>query len=159
MTANRLLFLSVLALAACGQSEINPPTEPARPIETPEAKAPPPTPPPGMGSILPGSGPQTFVGRWAANAAWCGNLQGAERPIEITTTRFEGYENRCDIVSIRQVPDGYETSLACIAAGQTANERVRMAVQGEALRLTWLDRNSAEVRLVQCPPLAAAATP
>jgi predicted small lipoprotein YifL len=157
MTINRLALLSVLALAGCGQSGTNPPTDPAAPINTPEAQAPPQSPPPGVGSIMPGSGPQTFVGRWAANAAWCANTQGAERPIEITTTRFEGYENSCGILSISQVSDGYQASLACTAEGQTANERIRMAVQGDAMRLTWLNRNNAVVSLVRCA--APAETP
>lgn len=151
MTVKRIALLSVLALAGCGQSETNLPTDPAAPIDTPEAEAPPPAPPPGVGSIMPGSGPQTFVGRWAANAAWCANAQGAERPIEITTTRFEGYENSCDIRSIRQVSDGYQASLVCTAEGQTSNEGVRMAVQGDSMRLTWLNRNNAVATLARCP--------
>jgi len=161
MPLYRLAVLSVLMLAACGQSETNAPTDPAQPIDTPEAEAPPPTPPPGVGSIMPGSGPQTFVGRWAANAAWCANLQGAERPIEITTTRFEGYENSCGILSITQVADGYQASLACASEGQTSNERIRMAVHGEGMRLTWLNRNNAVISLVRCPAPATApvATP
>lgn len=161
MPLYRLAVLSVLMLAACGQSETNAPTDPAQPIDTPEAEAPPPTPPPGVGSIMPGSGPQTFVGRWAANAAWCANLQGAERPIEITTTRFEGYENSCGILSITQVADGYQASLACASEGQTSNERITMAVHGEGMRLTWLNRNNAVISLVRCPAPATApvATP
>ncbi len=159
MTLNRVVLLSVLTLAACGQSETNPPTDPAQPIDTPEAEAPPTTPPPGVGSIMPGSGPQTFVGRWAANAAWCVNRQGPERPIEISTTRFEGYENSCGIVSISQVSDGYQAALACASEGQTSNERIRLAVQGESLRLTWLNRNNAVVSLVRCPAPAAAPAP
>jgi hypothetical protein len=161
MTANRLAVLAFLTLAACGQSETNAPTDPAAPIVTPEADAPPPTPPPGVGSIMPGSGPQTFVGRWAANAAWCANPQGAERPIEITTTRFEGYENSCGILSISQISDGYEAALACASEGQTTSERIRMAVQGESMRLTWLNRNNAVISLARCPapPAATAAAP
>lgn len=151
MTAYRLALLAVLALAACGQAGTNPPTDPAAPIDTPEAQAPAPTPPPGVGSIMPGSGPQTFVGRWAANAAWCANPQGAERPIEITTTRFEGYENSCGILSITQVADGYQAALAWAAEGQTSSERIRMAVQGDGMRLTWLNRNNAVVSLARCP--------
>ena len=152
MTLHRLAPFALLVLAACGQSETNPPTDPAAPINTPEAEEPaPPTPPPGVGSIMPGSGPQTFVGRWAANRAWCANPQGAERPIEISTTRFEGYENSCGILSVNQVRDGYEAGLACSAEGQTSRERVRMNVQGDAMRLTWLNRNSAVVSLVRCP--------
>ena len=159
MTVSRLALLPVLALAACGGSETNPPTEPAAPIDTPEAAAPPPPPPPGVGSIMPGSGPQTFVGRWAANAAWCTNSQGAERPIEITTTRFEGYENSCGIVSISQVSDGYQAALACASEGQTSSERIRMAVQGEGMRLIWLNRNNAVISLVRCPAPAVADVP
>jgi len=153
----RLLALAALALAGCGQAKTNPPTEPAAPIVTPEAESPPPTPPPGVGSIMPGSGPQTFIGRWAANARWCANTQGAERPIEISTLRFEGYENSCGILSITQVADGYEAALACAAEGQTSSERIRMAVQGDAMRLTWLNRNAAVVSLVRCPAPAAPA--
>ncbi len=158
MTANHVALLSLLALAlaGCGQSEINPPTDPAAPIDTPEAQAPAPTPPPGVGSIMPGSGPQTFVGRWAADAAWCVNPQGAERPIEITTTRFEGYENSCGIQSISQVSDGYQALLACAAEGVESNERIRMVVQGDGMRLTWLNRNNAVISLARCPAPAAA---
>jgi hypothetical protein len=151
MTLYRLAPFLALILAACGPSDTNPPTEPAEAIDTAEAEALPPTPPPGVGSIMPGSGPQTFVGRWAANGAWCANPRGAERPIEISTARFEGYENSCDIGSIRQVSDGYEAALSCEAEGTTSSERVRMNVQGDAMRLTWLNRNSAVVALVRCP--------
>ncbi|RZJ03314.1 MAG: hypothetical protein EON89_12155 [Brevundimonas sp.] len=151
MTLSRLAPIVVLALAACGPSETNPPTDPAAPIMTAEAEAPEPTPPPGLGSIMPGSGPQTFVGLWSARRGWCAHPQGAERPIEISTTRFEGYENSCGIMSVSQVADGYEVGLACSAEGQTTRERVRMNVQGDAMRLTWLNRNSAVVSLVRCP--------
>lgn len=154
MIPHRYVTLIVFALAACGPSDVNPPTQPAPAINTAEAKAPPPTPPPGVGSVMPGSGPQTFVGRWAANLSWCSNVQGDARPIEITTTRFEGYENSCDIRSISQVTDGYEAGLACAAEGQTSTERVRMAVQGDVMRLTWLNRNEAVVRLARCPVAA-----
>ena len=161
MTANRLSLLAILMLASCGQAQTNSPTDPAAPIDTPEAEAPAPTPPPGVGSIMPGSGPQTFVGRWAANPAWCANPQGAERPIEITTTRFEGYENSCGILSISQVSDGYEAALACASEGETSSERIRMAVQGDSMRLTWLNRNNAVISLARCPapPAATAAAP
>lgn len=151
MTSTRLILLSAVAVAACGQSETNPPTAPAEPIDTPAASVAPPAPPPGVGPIMPGSGPQTFVGRWVADAAWCANTQGAERPIEITTTRFEGYENSCAITSLDEVEDGYQAALSCTAEGQTSNERVRMAVRDDGLRLTWPDRNGAVVLLTRCP--------
>ena len=85
-------------------------------------------PPSGTGSILPGAGPRSFVGRWAADVSWCPNTTGPQRPIEITTTRFEGYENSCAIGSVDQVADGYEVALTCAAEGSVSTERVRMAV-------------------------------
>lgn len=151
MTVQRLAVAAALMLAACGPSETNAPTDPAAPITTPEAEAPRPTPPPGVGSIMPGSGPQTFVGRWAANVAWCADPRGAERPIEITTTRFEGHENSCAITGITQVASGYQASLVCAAEGQTSREQIRMAVQGRGMRLTWLNRNNAVISLTRCP--------
>lgn len=150
MSLHRLIPLVALSLVACGPAEKNPPTEPAAPITTPEATAPAATPPPGVGSVMPGSGPQTFVGHWVADAAWCANPRGPERPIVITPTRFEGYENSCDITAIQQIADGYEASLTCLSEGQTTTERVRMSVQGDAMRLTWLNRNDAVVRLSRC---------
>ncbi len=153
MTRNALTLLAVLAVAACGPGEPNPPTEPAEPIETADAAAPPPAPPTGLGPSLPGGGPRNFVGRWAADVSWCSNKTGAERPIEITTTRFEGYENSCAIAAIQQVSDGYEADLTCMAEGAVANERVRLAVTGQTLRLTWLNRDNAVVDLTKCTTL------
>ena len=146
-------LLAVLALAACGPGQSNSPTEPAEPIDTPEAAAPPTAAPPGTGSIMPGAGPRNFVGRWAADVSWCSRAEGAERPIEITTTRFEGYENSCAIASINQVADGYEAALTCTAEGVVSNERVKLSVTGQTLRLTWLNRDNAVVALTKCTTL------
>lgn len=141
---------AVLALAACERQTVNPPTEPADPVQTTEV-APPPSAPPGVGPSMPGAGPASFVGRWAGNAAWCANTSGPERPINITPLRFEGYENSCAITSLEQVSEGYELTLACQAEGQTTRERVRLSAQDDVLRLTWLNRNDAVVQLTRCP--------
>ncbi len=142
--------LAALALAACGEEATNPPTQPAPPVVTPEAAAPPPSAPPEAGAALPGSGPASFVGRWAADVAWCSNTTGAEQPIEITTTRFEGYENSCAIDRIDETAGDYQAALTCQAEGMTTRERVRLAVQGDSLRLTWPDRDGAVVLLTRC---------
>ena len=152
----RPALVAVLLLAACDRQTVNPPTEPAAPIASPEV-TPAPAEPPGVGPALPGSGPATFVGRWAGSAAWCANTTGAERPITITPLRFEGYENSCAITSLDQVNDGYELTLACEAEGDVSRERVRLSRQEDVLRLTWLNRNDAVVLLVRCP--AEAGTP
>ena len=138
-----------LSLAACGREEVNPPTDPAPPISVPDTAAPPATPAE-VGASLPGSGPARFVGRWAAEPAWCANPSGAERPVEITPTRFEGYENSCAIDRIDERTGGYDLALTCTAEGMRSQERVRLEAQGDALRLTWPDRNGAVVLLTRC---------
>lgn len=154
MRVTGLFILCALAASACGPSDTNAPTDPAEPIDTPAADAPPtPAPPGGVGAMLPGSGPQSFVGRWAANVAWCPNTTGAERPIDITATRFEGYENNCTIAEIDQVGEGYDAVLRCQSEGQTNLERIRMVTSGQSLRLTYLDRDNVVVNLTKCTTL------
>ena len=153
MTGTRRLLTALplaVALAGCGDQTVNPPTDPAPHVVTPEAAAPPPTPPAEAGETLPGTGPASFVGRWAADIAWCSNATGAQRPIEITTTRFEGYENSCSIDRIDENAGGYDAALTCQAEGTTTQERVRLQAQGDSLRLTWPDRDGAVVVLTRC---------
>jgi len=141
-------FAAVLLVAACDRQTVNPPTEPAAPITTAEVAPPAPTPP-GIGTVMPGAGPASFVGRWAANAAWCANVSGAQQAVTLTPLRFEGYENSCAITSLEQVVDGYEVTLAC--QGEAPRERIRLSAQDDVLRLTWLNRNEAVLLLRRCP--------
>lgn len=151
----RLSFLSVLVLGltACGQPATNDPTNPAAAVTTLEADAPPPPPAPGIGSVMPGTGPQSFVGRWAADVSWCVNTTGPEQPIEITPVSFKGYENSCTIAEIDQAADGYVATLRCESEGARAIERLKMSASGQALRLIWLDRDNAMVNLTKCTTL------
>lgn len=146
---------SVLALAACDRGGgVNPPTEPAQPIEGPAAEAPPAQDSPGAESMLPGAGPISFIGRWAAEADWCSNPRGDRVPIEITTTEFRGYENRCDIQRITQISTGYEVALKCDAEGEARYERIRLAATKQTLIITRMDGNDRPVRLIRCTTLA-----
>ncbi len=142
----RLVVLSAwFAVAACSQ-------QPQTPGE------PPPVPPVDGETALPGPDAGNVVGSWAARAEWCGNTSGAERPIRITTTRFEGYENSCRISQLRQVNTAYEAVLDCQAEGATTQERVRMRVADDRLTLSWLDRaGSTSTEFVRCQ--AAQPTP
>jgi hypothetical protein len=150
------LFLSVVALSACGEARpLNPPTEPAQSVEAIDPAAPADT---GTVSMLPGRGPASFVGRWAADVSWCANPDGDGRPIEITATRFEGDENSCAIGTIDQVADGYVATLACVAEGMSSEERVKMSVADDVLTLTYLDRSGEPVSLRKCTTLADTAT-
>lgn len=143
-------------LGACGDGiTVNPPTEPAPPVvavDPVDSVAP---ADPGRVSMVPSRGPPSFVGRWAADVAWCAAPQGERRPIEITATRFEGYENSCAISAVEEVADGYVASLSCLSEGVGSGERVKLAVAGDTLRMTWLDRGEpVPVTLRQCTTLA-----
>ncbi|WP_054111760.1 hypothetical protein [Brevundimonas sp. AAP58] len=147
-----VVVLAALALAACGEAApVNPPTEPAAPVTAPNPAVPADT---GAVSMVPGRGPTSFVGRWAADVSWCLNTQGPERPIEITLTRFEGYENSCAIGAVDQVADGYVATLACVAEGMSYQERVKLSVTDDTLSLTYLDRSGGPVMLRKCTTLA-----
>ncbi len=151
-TAAPAVALLVLTLAACGEAApVNPPTEPAAPVTAPDPAAPADT---GTVSMVPGRGPTSFVGRWADDVSWCLNTQGPERPIEITPTRFEGYENSCAIGAVDQVADGYVATLSCTAEGASTQERVKLSASDDVLRLTYLDRGGDPVMLRKCTTLA-----
>lgn len=140
-----LAALTITALvAACSQGPVNPPTEPAEPVGPPAAA-------PGPSGV----GPASFVGRWAADPSWCVDPVGAERPIEISLTRFEGYENGCDITTVTESQGGYDVTLACEAEGQTTTERARLVAADDRLTLTWLDRAATVVNLTRCPATPA----
>lgn len=136
------------AIAACGPGSVNPPDEPAQPIQTPEAM----TPAPNASGESPfAGGPKSFVGRWAANLDWCERPQGEHRPIIITPMRFEGHENSCDIAAIDEVNGGYDARLVCRSEGVDRSERIRMAVSGDVLNVIYLDRQDGSVKLARCP--------
>lgn len=141
----------ILLLAACGPD--------AEPTTTqPDVTVPAPIEDPSVAASMPGAGPTSFVGRWAADVAWCPNTNGDTQPITITPTQFIGYENSCDIAEVTQTADAYQATLRCQSEGMATTERVRMAVEGQTLNLTYLDRDSATVQLTKCTTLADTAT-
>lgn len=149
MVMRLALLIAVLpVLAACG-SKSEPPAEAG-----PYADAPPDA---RTSAVLtpgaarrPGTGPTSFVGRWAAEADWCVHPRGPERPIEITPIRFEGYENSCHIFSIDETATGYQALLQCVSDGARRDEHVRFKVSDQTLTLTWLDRGGTSVDLRRC---------
>lgn len=141
-----LAAVLLLSAAACERQAVNPPTEPAQPVTGSGASV---GGAPGSAGLA--TGPVSFVGRWAANPAWCARPQGDQTPITITPTRFEGYENRCEVVSVVEVDDAYVADLSCQAEGQAVREQVRMAVTDDILNLSYLDRDGAAVQLYRCP--------
>ena len=148
--------LLLVGLAGCGDNgPVNPPTEPAAPVTVEDPSAPPAR---GQTSMLPGRGATSFVGRWASDVSWCAAPQGDRRPIEITSTRFEGYENSCEIAAVDEVADGYVATLACASEGTVRSERVRFQVSQDIMRLSYLDRAGEPVTLKKCTSLTDTAT-
>lgn len=146
----------ILSLSACGDNgPVNPPTEPAAAVEVQDPSTPPAR---GQTSMLPGRGATSFVGRWAADVRWCAAPQGANRPIEISSTRFEGYENSCQIAAVDEVADGYVATLACVSEGTARSERVRFQVSQDVMRMSYLDRGGDAVTLRKCTTLEDTAT-
>lgn len=138
--------LAVLTLAACGSEPVNPPTEPAQPITPREA-------PEATSADVPGTGAASFIGEWAGDVSWCAAPMGERRPINITATRFEGYENSCDIIAVDEVDGGYNARLTCVAEGRTTAQRVRMTVSSQTLNLIYPDRSPTPVVLTKCTTL------
>lgn len=135
----------IIFLSACGQgSNVNPPTEPAQPIAAPAS---------GPGASATASANPAFTGLWASQASWCGNTSATtdQVPVRITTTEFRGYENTCQIGQVTESDAGWEAQLQCEAEGQRTNERARFAVSGEAMTISWLDRQSPPTTLTRCP--------
>lgn len=135
-------------LTACGNGDVNPPTEPAEPLRTPEAMQPVQTKGP---SLLATRGPRSFVGLWAANLNWCNQSDGQQSPIRITPMRFEAYQNSCDIASIQETGSGYAATLSCVADGRAVTERLHMSSSGDVLNLVYLDQDRASLKLARCP--------
>lgn len=146
----------LFALGACGDNgPVNPPTEPAAAMTVEDPGAPAAR---GQTSMLPGRGPTSFVGRWAADVSWGAAPQGERRPIEITSTRFEGYENSCEIAAVDEVADGYVATLTCVSEGTARSERVRFQVTQDVMKLTYMDRGADPATLRKCTTLEDTAT-
>ena len=149
-----LLCLSVvlLLLAACeDKTKVNAATDPAAAVDPAGLAAGPPTG--SSDTRAAGTGPVSFVGRWAADVSWCANPQGANRPIEITPVRFEGVENSCHIFNVDQTATGYLATLKCQSEGGVHDERVHMSVAAQTLTLTYPDRGNQQVKLLKCTTL------
>ena len=142
MTRYLILPAAVLALAACEPAAEAPEAPPAEPSAgAPVTLEPTPTPEPT---------PAAYVGAWAADPAWCENTTGPERPVRITATRFEGYENSCDMTEVQPADGGWTATFTCQAEGMTNVESVDMRPSGDQLELTWIGSGQS-VTFTRCP--------
>jgi len=128
----RLVLLSVLALAACGQ-----------PVE------PPANPPPVEASSAP-EGPR-FVGPWAASQEMCEDPAWRFEAREVTT---QGHVH-CAFNSVTEIPGRYSVNAACnaeVTESQHPNMEIKFAESAGAMLIEngrWPDPPA----LIRCGPL------
>ncbi|MBZ0329554.1 hypothetical protein KZO25_04390 [Halomonas sp. ANAO-440] len=92
-----------------------------------------------------------YVGHWAAEPDWCAR-DGEERMITISPSRFEGYENICEMAATQESENVWQGQLDCSGEGMESSERIRLQLENhESVTLTWLDRDDDEVSLMRCP--------
>lgn len=136
-----MLFLVPIALlAACQRTEDAPEAPMPEPVEVP--------PPPGAAPV---QGEPAFVGVWSADPAWCLNPNGANRPVQLTRTRFTGYENSCEITQVTPTDVGWTATFTCVAEGQITTEPVSMEADAETLEINWINQGGQSVEWRRCP--------
>lgn len=117
-------------------------------------------PDPASAPLETGPVPAALVGKWAADPAWCANDTGPERPVEITTSQFQGYENSCAVVAVTEDAEGFVAELRCQAEGQIVQERTRWQVSGQVLTQSWPDDTvSGSVQFTRCPVVVSGSGP
>lgn len=137
--------LATLAIAACDRGEPAIENQPNEPIIEPAA--------PGE-EVAPQTPPAApvYYGVWAAEVDCCDNAPGSSEsaPIAFTETEFVGYENRCHIGEAQEGTDGgYQLALVCTAEGIETVETLDVDVDGEMLRVKWLN-SGGEAHFVRC---------
>lgn len=153
MTFTRLaLAAAALALLAACDNSPKPPAQQAAtpPAATTPAPAAPASNP--QAAAAPNAATAPLMGTWSADPATCGSAN-----IAITATRYEGAGRQCDIASLTDNGDGsFTAAMACTGAGAKAKESVTMrplfAPSGEAIGLTWIDRNNEQSTIYRCGP-------
>ncbi|MBN8552836.1 MAG: hypothetical protein J0L52_08075 [Caulobacterales bacterium] len=81
--------------------------------------------------------PPAYVGSWVADLAWCQNTVGPERPIVVTATEFQGYENTCQITQVSPTDSGWDATFVCQAEGTTSNHPVGIQANADRLEVSW----------------------
>ncbi|WP_313574634.1 hypothetical protein [Brevundimonas sp.] len=155
-SSRHLFVVLAILLAACDPpGQVNPPTEPAQPIQGPGTSAPPPQRPPGMEPMLRGAGATSFIGRWAATADACAQAGDHQAVLDVTTTDLHGRGLRCALETINERGQGYDALLACETATGRTERHARFEATDDSLRLMWLHQPSEQpMRLIRCTALA-----
>lgn len=120
-----------------------------QPAQETKSEAPPSPPQAPAGPAAP-EPPPAFVGTWAAEPSWCSNSIGPERPITVSETTFQGYENTCEITELQPTEAGWDATFACQAEGQASSHPVQIEANRERLEITWVSEGY-DVEWRRCP--------
>ncbi len=106
---------------------------------------------PGMVAAQSGGQP-AYVGRWTEQPAWCRNRVGTdELPLVIHARRLEGVEWACTFQQVNGTHPEWRVTARCNGEGMTNRERFVFRVEGNAMRLTYVDRGNRTHRVTRCP--------
>ena len=126
-----LVLVLAVALAGCGDTASNTDTDVQAQAPSPEPAA-------------------FYVGRWAAEPVWCSD-QSDGFPITITETRFEGYENVCELTGIEDTPEGgVAARLACQSLGASVEEPITLTPADDQIAITYPERGGDPILFSRC---------
>ncbi len=93
-----------------------------------------------------------YVGRWAEQPGWCRNRVGTdELPLVIAARSLEGVEWACRFEQVSGSHPEWRITARCQGEGMTNRERFVFRVEGNAMRMTYVDRGNRTYRAVRCP--------
>jgi hypothetical protein len=106
---------------------------------------------PGIAAAQSGGQP-AYVGRWTDQPSWCRNRVGTdELPLVIRARSLEGVEWACTFQQISGAHPEWRVTARCNGEGMTNRERFVFRMDGNAMRLTYVDRGNRTHRVIRCP--------
>ncbi len=99
------------------------------------------------GSPAPEAETAPYVGRWAADPAWCANKPGETDalPITITETAFLGYENECEMDVVATDEAGvYSIRRQCVGEGVPYEDDISVSINNDRMTLTTAEGRETE---------------
>ncbi len=92
-----------------------------------------------LAGSVPASAAEFYVGRWAAEAAWCKNARGEgdEVPIVLRARALSGLENECRFTSLTKSGNRWQVQANCRGEGRRGRDHWIMERRGERLAIFW----------------------
>ena len=100
----------------------------------------------------PAAAEDPWVGTWAAEAEWCENDDTSEEgPVHIEPEGYYGFEAQCRYEVVRRTgAASWRIDADCTAGGRPYRETLLYALDGDLLRVTYLDRDGENVTFRRC---------